>query len=101
LYAGPERERPRSSDNNVVMSIQSVCGKGARERDEALDRNVFGAGSGLDVRGFQQRERIETERPQTLAQHLAALAECGFRHPFQRATFADEGLFARHHIYQG
>src|ERR1700749_2887231 len=75
--------------------------EGARERDEALDRNVFGAGRGFEARGFQQRRRIEAKRPQTLAQHFAALAECGFGHPFERAPFAGEGLFARHQVHQG
>ena len=66
--------------------------KGARERDEALDRNVFGARRGFDARGCQQRQRIEAKRFQALAQHFAALAECGFGHPFERAAFAGERL---------
>src|SRR4051812_20898421 len=72
-------------------SILGMRRKGARKRDETLDWNVFGAGRGVDARGFQQRRRIEPKRPQTLAQHFAALTECGFGHPFERAPFAGEG----------
>ena len=99
---GTVRFCPPSAGRTVILGGQSLAmrRKRARERDEALDRNVFGAGRGFDARGFQQRRRIEAKRPQTLAQHFAALAERGFGHPFERAPFAGEGLFARHQVHQ-
>ena len=66
--------------------------KRARERDEALDRNLLGARGRVDAGGREQRQRIGAERFQALAQHLAALAEGGLGDALERAAVAGERL---------
>ena len=63
---------------------RSCCGgQSAGERDEARDRNVLGALGRCDAGRGEQRLRVIAERFQTLAQHLAALAEGGLGHALQ------------------
>ena len=69
----------------------------ARERDEALDRNVLGARGRLDAGRGEQRQRIGAERFQALAQHLAALAEGRLGDALAaRARSQASGVGARH-----
>ena len=74
---------------------------GPRQRDEAGNRDVLGAGSWRDFRRRQQRGGIDTQGFETLAQHLATLTECRLGDPLQGTPIAWQWLFAWHEPDQG
>src|SRR3954470_3531140 len=71
-------------------------GQFARHGNKAGDRNGLGAPRWFDLGRRGEERRIEAERFQALAQHLAALAEGGGRDLLQRATVAGFRRLARH-----
>ena len=78
----------------------AYIGQFARHGNKTGNGDRLGAPGGVDMGRGGEQGRVEAERFQALAQHLAALAKRGRSHLFKRAAVAGLGLRARHQAHK-
>src|SRR5712671_6099906 len=74
-------------------------GQFTRHGNKTGNRNGLGAPARIDLRGGGEPCRVDGERLEALAQHLAALAERGGCDLFERTALAGLWFCARHQPY--
>src|SRR5690606_38661018 len=96
--SSPERAR-RGSGRRRKRIILAASSDEIRQRDEFLDGKRLGAAGG--VYAGRRQQALAAQRLQALAQHLAALAEGGFRHPRELLLVGRQRVFPGQDVDDG
>src|SRR4051795_6434450 len=92
---------PLGVSPQVMLLVLPYIGQFAGHGNKATDRNGLGAPGRIDMRCGSKASRFDCERPETLPQHFAALAESRGRYLLKRPAIASLRLKARHQSYDG